>query len=488
MSLLKILPHHTLCELNQDIICNLDGECNSYLINKIIQELNSRVSNADLLIEFLKTNACVISGSFIMQCFLNENYKSDIDIYMMGVSTASITNLAESMKRRYSFRRSGGEYIDFNNGITQLCGHTIDNVVDTEFDTYFGDFIKRSESKIQFIMIKNQIDCPDLDPISSRKCMLNQLLKVPDNFDIKNCGNKFYYDPEPKLETVHLSKTFKRELVLNHDLLSMIEFLEFEHKLNTTIERIVKYSKRGFYITDKESVLFVCKHYNESYSTISNLELFSKIEQIKHVLDDLTNMTIDTNLDHSSLVRQFIRINRSDDDIWLSEESLNIIHELIPLNTKYVECTEHCFIKRPHKHKIHPFKNRQIYIGPPSDITVETRNKYRNEIIEWYRSLNYDEKLFYNSLCNDFPPHNVDEIELYEPCIHCQHSDLSGSDSGELSDSCTLCQCSGNYRLRPYNESVKNIKDVLDLAPEDISLDGFTFVRNIYTHRETIII
>lgn len=190
---------------------------------QIIENINSKLKlilgeNFSEFKSNLKKNACVISGSFIIDCILNTDLSNDIDIYVP---------YSENMTFYENPTSPFNEYI-CNNFKFKSCfaanrySHDLDkgNIL-----TFIRDHVSNGK-KLQVI----NTSCFDSDAITKF---------ILENFDFDICKNYYYINSEEEDE------------LYIHDLKNLIQkTINWDYKGNffSTLVRTEKYQKREFKI------------------------------------------------------------------------------------------------------------------------------------------------------------------------------------------------------------------------------------------------
>lgn len=182
------------CKLyNQIIKSTVFDQC-------IIKQIKNKINQCHLqqLIDILKPMDCFISGSFVIQSILNENYDSDIDIYVLY--NEDDMNLLDDYLEEFEI----GKYSDY------------------DFTEDHSDFFKVvdyniNDNRIQLIYIKYDFK------------------KFINHFDFDICKN--YYDIKNNSFYSH---------AINQVLYKKFEFKVGQWVFENTCIRAEKYQNRGF--------------------------------------------------------------------------------------------------------------------------------------------------------------------------------------------------------------------------------------------------
>jgi hypothetical protein len=162
----------------------------------------------------LKENQCIISGSFVLQCILDEHWEySDIDIYFP--TNSSNISLHEFLITDLYQSSSSGEYEYIDQRIKSVMNYS-----------------KQNYPKIQLVEIYDE------------DRMLHKQLNEISDFSV--CKNVYFYDGKDNLVLSNLTGIFNKTT-------------DFVCKggLKDSIERYHKYRKRGFTFSNKNSL--TCK-------------------------------------------------------------------------------------------------------------------------------------------------------------------------------------------------------------------------------------
>jgi len=181
------------------------------LYDNIILQITKRLQQVfqddyDNFIEYMQLNQLVISGSFIVQCILNEIWSSDIDMYTFSKKLF----LREKWTENYDVHHHCYDY------------EHILNIA--SIHNYYPKQVSASISHIQIIKLQASSTITDIDKF------------LDNNFDFDICKNKYTIvdcRPQLKIHTLHG--------ILNRQCQPMIN--EYGWK---KIDRMSKYHKRGF--------------------------------------------------------------------------------------------------------------------------------------------------------------------------------------------------------------------------------------------------
>jgi hypothetical protein len=276
----------TLIAFNLEIrdVYNLRNTCKLCYkidIKRLINfKINSRLKNVFKekflsFKNFMKQYKCVIGGSFILQCILNEKWdkeykRSDIDLY--------ISDRLEDESCKY-FESIGyyGPRFDDRNG-----KYNMPNIIKWywNYDKSFIDLNNKEfynnrmylNTPIQVIGLKLKENYSDIN---------NILAYLTINYDLSICKNCYYYDDRDHIILSNLDNIFNK-----------VTTLDIEHILPETINRIKKYESRGFKILNKDEFL---ERTNDEWIKLQNNKLI-KLENnsINNLLcrESLTNKVL----------------------------------------------------------------------------------------------------------------------------------------------------------------------------------------------------
>lgn len=198
----------------------------------IIKEMERRLNIIFKGLDYKKVlENYVISGSFILQCMLEEYWKSDLDIF--HVTNTTISSLDNILY----------DHFDGNSG---TCYHDGYGNMDILGSTSFLCINDIRVKKVQIIYTKNK--------------------NFTELFDFDFCKNTFYYDNNlPVLELNHIDDIYNKKSMFKSG-----------NDLQKSLKRYVKYKERGFDfgtltfnndITD-DNIYFVKPYRNQLYEII----------------------------------------------------------------------------------------------------------------------------------------------------------------------------------------------------------------------------
>lgn len=224
----------------------------------------------------------VISGSFIMQCLLGENWKSDIDFYVpyqnnvitIGpMMTYEKSKLDDFMYETMLYNGYGSAgYENFGNNKIK----------------WVRDYAHKRESvydmQCEKLEVTIQIICVDID--KSLDLMRDHVIKT---FDFDICKCMFYNDQKDKLyvydlENMFLRRTEFRVSSLNKEKIDGYNIL-------SSVQRHKKYVKRGFQFTNKidTNMLDKIKLSYDSYMFLKNKYIARPIIAAYHTCGDIAD-------------------------------------------------------------------------------------------------------------------------------------------------------------------------------------------------------
>lgn len=205
---------------------------NEIIHESILREINRRLTIIfdDKLYEFkclLSETKAVISGSFIIQCMLDEYYEnSDIDIYF------PINNNKSYLTKR-----------DFNYyEIEKFLWKTMNFKVKESYADISRYKSDQSDGKINIKWVRTYITSRnDIQVIQVKIDNNHDLMKdfINDTFDFDFCKNLYYVNN--KKEYINIFKM--------NDVFNKIGNFELKHRLGSMIQRYKKYTERGFNIS-----------------------------------------------------------------------------------------------------------------------------------------------------------------------------------------------------------------------------------------------
>ncbi len=223
----------------------------STLINQcIIKQIKNKINQCHLqnLIKILKPMDCFISGSFIIQSILNENYYSDIDIYIL-----------------------------YNEDTMNFLDSYLEEFIIDTYSCYDGS----EDQSNYFKVVDYKINCNNVQLIYIK----DDFKKFINHFDFDICKN--YYD-------------IKKNLFYSHSI-NQVLYKKFEFKVGKwdffdTSYRAKKYQDRGFQMNISYTLeeLIQIKHPNikldiyhvkliEENDTYRYCELYGDVENLEPI-------------------------------------------------------------------------------------------------------------------------------------------------------------------------------------------------------------
>lgn len=285
------LENHTAHQfLSAKDLYTLSKTCKTFenLINdktindSIISKINSRLERlfGDKTKEFkdlLCETKAVISGSFIIQCILGEEWNSDIDIFIPikdaklfrahvenGIHSGLLTLIDRFLYDDADFAEVG--YNNYDGVLGAEYGiHTTRTYAPWNNDR---DVINNSE-KIQLILV----NCP-----MDYNVMKNFIFE---SFDFEICKNIYYNDEQDNIVISNMNDILEKTLT----------FETAKKTVGNTVERAEKYEKRGFVIRNRPDKDYVAELQKRRESEIlcgpTNLYASKRDEIVKEYFDAL---------------------------------------------------------------------------------------------------------------------------------------------------------------------------------------------------------
>lgn len=249
--------------------------CHQYINIKesIIDEINYRLHLifGDRLIDFkenMQKSRCVISGSFILQCILNEYWeKSDIDIYapVKDHNDLNIDNFLDQVL-----------FVEGDSHVTEYhdCIYWV-----RDYERKFAPY------RIQILgVLEIEADIHNLNEwFTDDKLYLPspELLKrsIDDMCDFSICKNMYYYDGKDNLILSNLEEIFTK-----------ITNFKNGYSLKYSIKRYYKYKKKGFKFTNKKLLTYNQLRYDDQiFITLGGYNINPIDEVIKSFGNDIFN-------------------------------------------------------------------------------------------------------------------------------------------------------------------------------------------------------
>ena len=272
-----------------------------YIKQRIIKDVETRLAEifGPYWMEFkeqCEKSGAIISGSFLIQCILNEDWKTDIDIYI-----SSTINREKFKKMHHGAKKTSQKMREielwlinngmintrymgsdrYNEGISQdiRCvrnyGFCREDKLEeyknvSPYDQYanYSRFVDQSKPQIQIIQVNRDIE---------------EILEfIMDNFDLDICKNAY------------ISKGQKIYISNLNQIISKINCTGFGYNSKLTLARYKKYMKYGFKFPEislkvyqkfidrsEDFYLFSIKEYDEN--NIEELRYFKLIKGNKNI-------------------------------------------------------------------------------------------------------------------------------------------------------------------------------------------------------------
>ena len=224
---------------------------NKIIIGRILSRLRSKFTSEDYnnVINFMKKTNCCISGSFILQCILDTDYKSDIDFF---VSSKYIKEVKEILKllriddnidcerMQYEGVRLFRPHFEvmttyYQKNESVISKNIMDELVEVHSDKYYEDYENLEESikiELQFVILDVE------DPT----------YHIINNFDLDIISNYLTYK-NGKLE-LYIENI---QNIINN--IMKVKLSSTDERLKT--ERINRYQNRGFRFNDIEDLAYI---------------------------------------------------------------------------------------------------------------------------------------------------------------------------------------------------------------------------------------
>jgi hypothetical protein len=204
---------------------------------------NLMKNNYDEFIDIFEKTNCVISGSFVLQAILGEQWEdSDIDMYSKNFDGKFGDNLISFFELRLNCNlKLHGGYLDlsyYKQDKIQIFRNGEDNGIEKVFETIFN------EKKMQFVNLKKLKD-KDKDKDKDNMNDIREIEEQIKLFDFDICKNTCYIK----------NKAF----IVNFTNLKEIFEKKFKYIFNgnlKTLQRVGKYENRGFNIVYNKEKLF----------------------------------------------------------------------------------------------------------------------------------------------------------------------------------------------------------------------------------------
>jgi hypothetical protein len=353
-------------------------------LTKIVDELLPQIiikkfkslfkpKHCDLIMKYINTNHLVISGSFIIQCILNEYYEdSDIDLY-----DYSGTSVKDNYLNILNINTETLKYPQTANFID-----TYDNLV--YIDTVINRKFKNGKNIQTIIINSNDVT----DPQTFKNYMIQ-------TFDLNICKNMFtYIDNKPFL---YIHAPFK--LINKHDTI-LGNYLG-----SKTIGRIQKYMNRGFsidatlsksdyfqYSTNSTPFMVYKNDIDGNFEKLSFLDKVLSKDDIENMLNDNGGkMLIYATPEKSNKIKKSLLLG-----IQMSPLLKGFSHNLT--NFKFHKCYNDCHIKNLLKIKHKHYHFDAIELSKDSELLYESVIVNYDDLDENIRK-DYD--VIFDSVTND---------------------------------------------------------------------------------------
>uniref|UniRef100_A0A6C0C6N3 F-box domain-containing protein n=1 Tax=viral metagenome TaxID=1070528 RepID=A0A6C0C6N3_9ZZZZ len=203
----------------------------------ITTKINERLlsifgDNLPALKKMMQKTGCVISGSFIIQCLLNETWKdSDIDFY---VSTQG----NEITKTNSGYNKSAVD--DFMYNVMRYDGSIDDQYADIENNPikYVRTYkhLRNMRFDARLIKINPKMQIIGIDVAKNANSMFDYIVKT---FDFNICKNMYYYDG---YDHIRSNNNFD-EIFLKETTFEMPNIKQID--IQSNLARYCKYKNRG---------------------------------------------------------------------------------------------------------------------------------------------------------------------------------------------------------------------------------------------------
>lgn len=324
----------------------------NYFEQQIIVEINRRLYEifGDDLSGFkkmLKETKSVISGSFIIQCALEEYWEnSDIDIYipMIGNNITRTPN-----------RNPKSDLEDFLHAKLAWCSWEAANRYGSDINSdieFIREYKKENgKYKIQTILVK----------IDKGFDVLNNFIK--NNFDFDMCKNMYYFDGKDNISINNIN-----------EMLSRRTNFKTTRRLGSNILRCKKYMERGIVFDNKKDL---------SYETLANNSYNKHIRGYDTVVFKVRPTG-------ETLNRKMQCVNSMDKEYGPVYDQPGIVYTLISGDVSLIKRT--------------PNYDRVILDTTPYDIEIKNENTLILYAHTYNKSIKCDEKCVVN-FCQDNVKH-----------------------------------------------------------------------------------
>lgn len=258
---LKLTSH----QFNRSITLDVINRVIANRVNKrLVSYFEKYCEYADINALLINTKA-FISGSFIIQCILDEQYEfSDIDIYIPIANNDKhrilIDNFFTNARIISDSEYYGGGDPDNTSSVLKIC-----RVTDYDLDVDPLDLLDPLDEWAPSEKLRKYVQIINVNIDSSKESMTNY---INEYFDFDICKN-FYM---PSTKSVYMHSLYQ---ILNKQL----EFKKSMRDVKYTIERAEKYKSRGFNIIN---------HY--TVEELANMNLFDPTITVNSYHIKLINM------------------------------------------------------------------------------------------------------------------------------------------------------------------------------------------------------
>ena len=204
--------------------------------HNLFKKINTRLVNIfdDKLPELKKIMAetnSVISGSFIIQCLLGEEWKSDIDFFVSYQSDQIITKVDDFMLNTMSY---DGSYVP-----------AYSDIAGCERIKWTMDYYPHRRDDKNYSVLDSNIQIICIDVEKNYDAMRDHVVNY---FDFDVCKNMYYYDGHDKLIVHNLEGILSRRTEFRFSNLGADRMNS--NNIKSNISRYKKYVSRGFEFTN----------------------------------------------------------------------------------------------------------------------------------------------------------------------------------------------------------------------------------------------
>ena len=299
------------------------------IVDKIINNINIRLrkyfrkKHYNNVIDIIKKTNCVISGSLIIQCILEEYWDSDIDIYSSSsdnlVDVGSIDSISILEKYFYD------NYEWMNKFKWENYHHTM------------GD-----DDKLKIRLIQNyMIPYTNIHVQSIKIDVVNDICNIKEfiykTFDFDICKNMYYFkDNQPQLSIYNINQILNKQT----------EF-KYAYRSDSSIGRMIKYSNRGFKF-DTSKITFE-ELASKSFNDICNRYLqINIVFKLKKSFTDTNSYFYELTygeLNEFKKSKEFCESHSNSNNIKKKNIELTNDNKII-INKKIILCTKpECFVR-----------------------------------------------------------------------------------------------------------------------------------------------